>query len=109
MVLPEFPIGDLDLLEMFFRLQPFGFVILEFIGVPELGLGPEGLADGGLRDLLVGEAEGAGVLEAAFTGTGHSLPSLGQCGQGGSCFFKQEPSFGFLLLEAFDHLRGGFG
>ena len=32
-----------------------------------------------------------------------------QCGQGCAGFFQQQAGFGFLLLEAFDHLGRRFG
>jgi len=44
-VFEEFAIGDLDQLEMLFRFEAFGFVVLESIWMPELGLSSKGFAD----------------------------------------------------------------
>ena len=76
--------------------------------MPELGLRPKGLADGGLGDLLVGQAQGAGVLEAGCTGAGHWLTSLGQRVEVAACLVKQITILGELLFVALDDMRRSF-
>jgi len=93
---------------MFFGFEAFGFIILEAIRVPEFGLGAEGFADGGFGDLLVGEAEGPGVLGAGFAGAGHSLPLLGQGGQVAARVVEQSAILGELLFVALNDVRRSF-
>jgi len=81
-VLPELAVGDLNPLEMLFRVLSGARIIFKSIRVPKFGCGPEGLANCGARRRSLSETKGFGVLKTLLADTRHAGPSLGEGGRG---------------------------